>query len=695
MNVPNKSPDGKDGHETNGKPPRPQTLSVRIDGIPEELRQCDQWVVWRLEFVERKWTKIPYTPATGRKASSTNRSTWSTFAKAVEAYRARSGRWDGIGIVFSPDDPYLGVDLDQALDETGALKDWAEPMVKWLDSYTEISPSGKGVKVWTKAKKPGKKCRVQRGDGQVEMYDTARFFTVTGHCWGEGPEQVRACQHEIDGLYENLFASHTLAHQPPKRSQDEPLSDDEIIEKARTAKNGDKFRRLFDHGDKSDYGNDDSRADQGLCNLLAFWARTPERLDGLFRRSALMRDKWNRPDYRERTISKAIESKTEFYEPGWGSQRNGTAPQRSRAEQKPKEEPSATPKPPSYSLGPLTIQTGPPRRTPTKIVVPLLVLRDGRVIDQLGLSTSMTGRRLVAQQFTQYLGTDKAREQLDAVLGQILADAAQAPAATAEGQTLRVIVAERVPEAMRFACRTKTGLWSEAVGDDVRRCDLVAFTPTWLMEAAGEAVDAPRDEQGGVNRPALLRAIQGELGVLWADLLTSLPREADVDLGRDTERGRQFRQAMIRLWKTPLTWEKQSTASGDTATRASLASRVLSQFARPRTGNRIAWESVHPACDAWWRPHDVGAGELHPLLALRWTLPGQVGIDLPGVRDEESLTRLGKKFGVIADPPEGVSSRLSGGKHRLAVLTLELCEELLETPNEDPEDNPREAGAEG
>jgi putative DNA primase/helicase len=94
------------------------------------------------------------------------------------------------------------------------------------------------------------------------------------------------------------------------------VGDDELLALAMRAKNGEKFSRLW-RGDTSEYAGDESRADLALCSLLAFWTDgDTERMDRLFRQSGLMREKWNRRDYRERTFSKVLEGKTEFYQPG-------------------------------------------------------------------------------------------------------------------------------------------------------------------------------------------------------------------------------------------------------------------------------------------------------------------------------------------------------------------------------------------
>jgi putative DNA primase/helicase len=144
-----------------------------LDNIPEELRQRLQWLVWKLEERGGKPTKVPYIAGGVGKASSTDSETWRTFEKAVAALR--TGRYDGIGFVFSSGDPYAGVDLDGCRNpETGGLEEWAAKILKDLDGYAEVSPSGKGVHIIVRGKAPNKK------RGRVEAYSERRFFTMTG-----------------------------------------------------------------------------------------------------------------------------------------------------------------------------------------------------------------------------------------------------------------------------------------------------------------------------------------------------------------------------------------------------------------------------------------------------------------------------------------------------------------------------------
>jgi putative DNA primase/helicase len=152
---------------------RRELLPVRPEGIPEELKARPQWVNWRLEERNGDFTKVPYTPRTGRRASSTDLLTWGTFDEALATLQ--KGDYDGIGFVFSSGDPYCGVDLDGCRNpETGKVDEWAQGIVKDLDGYAAVSPSGRGVHVIVRGKTPN------RRRGQIEIYSSERFFTMTG-----------------------------------------------------------------------------------------------------------------------------------------------------------------------------------------------------------------------------------------------------------------------------------------------------------------------------------------------------------------------------------------------------------------------------------------------------------------------------------------------------------------------------------
>jgi len=151
--------------------PNKRLLLVKVEGIPEELRVRPQWVVWKA--VGDKPDKVPYSARSGRRASSTDLLTWSTFEEALEAYE--NGQYAGLGFVFASADPYTGIDVDNCVDENGEIAGWALEIVRYFDSYTERSATGTGLHVIVRGEVPN------RRKGEVEVYSSKRFFTVTGH----------------------------------------------------------------------------------------------------------------------------------------------------------------------------------------------------------------------------------------------------------------------------------------------------------------------------------------------------------------------------------------------------------------------------------------------------------------------------------------------------------------------------------
>jgi putative DNA primase/helicase len=154
--------------------PNERLLPVKAESIPEELRVRPQWVVWKA--VGDKPDKVPHSARTGRKASSTDLLTWATFQEALKAYE--NGEYAGVGFVFSSADRYTGIDLDNCVDGDGEIAGWALEIVRYFDSYTELSASGTGLHIIVRGDVPN------RRKDEVEVYSSKRFFTVTGHVVG-------------------------------------------------------------------------------------------------------------------------------------------------------------------------------------------------------------------------------------------------------------------------------------------------------------------------------------------------------------------------------------------------------------------------------------------------------------------------------------------------------------------------------
>ncbi|MBI1789592.1 MAG: DUF3987 domain-containing protein [Acidobacteria bacterium] len=175
--------------------------TAAIIRVPDSLAELDQWILWRYEQRDSgKPTKVP-NQINGSHASSTDTKTWCSWGEALKAWQEHPRRWSGIGFVFSPRDPFFGIDLDQCLDDAEQLKPWAQPiMERFTDTYSEVSPSGRGIKIWGKGRLPGGGAAFPLGDGRVEIYDQARYFTVTGNHWRGQLLDVEEHQADLDWL---------------------------------------------------------------------------------------------------------------------------------------------------------------------------------------------------------------------------------------------------------------------------------------------------------------------------------------------------------------------------------------------------------------------------------------------------------------------------------------------------------------
>jgi primase-polymerase (primpol)-like protein len=291
--------------------------------LPTTLVEREQWLCWEEQERDGKPTKVPITPGSGAFASATDPETWTDLETAVD--HLENSAVDGLGFVFTEEDPIVGVDLDDCRDpEAGRVDSDAREVVTRLDSYTEISPSGTGFHILLEGELPEGRNR----KGTVEMYDSARFFTMTGDHVDVTPRTVEERQGELTAVHRECVQEPSMSGsnigkattETSATPTDVDLTDEELIERAQTAANGEKFVRLW-RGNIHGYESQ-SEADMALCCLLAFWTGgDAKRIDQLFRRSGLLRQKWDDQHfadgatYGERTIERAINTTTDFYEP--------------------------------------------------------------------------------------------------------------------------------------------------------------------------------------------------------------------------------------------------------------------------------------------------------------------------------------------------------------------------------------------
>lgn len=328
---------------------------IYLDTIPAELKARHQWIVWRYEERDGKRTKVPYNPRNGKRAASDDPHTWSALEEALETLNTKHrGNFDGIGYVFSANDPYCGIDLDGALDEEGYLAEWADVIVVQLNSYTEITPSGRGLHILIKGELPVG----GRRKGTLEMYDSGRYFTMTGEHFASAPLTIEARQQELEALHASIFKKQEVERQAASAPQTPiDLDDAALIEKARNAANGRAFEALW-RGDASDYDSG-SEADLALCNMLAFWTQGDwRRVDTLFRQSGLYRAKWDVKHngeghtYGQMTIDKALAGTRNYYDPTRSGNGNGNGNHQAEPLPESRHNPDA-PAPDAFALPPL------------------------------------------------------------------------------------------------------------------------------------------------------------------------------------------------------------------------------------------------------------------------------------------------------------------------------------------------------
>jgi hypothetical protein len=306
-------------------PPRPTALPLIAEAVPVALTSRDQWVLWDWTLRDGKdgpvWTKPPLKVVGTGNAKSNDREGWGSFRAALNAMKIR--RLAGIGFALAADDPFTFGDIDDCRDpETGVIADWAMRVIeRFRASYIEVSPSGTGIKILIQGRLPEGKNRWKLGDGPgeyIEWFSERKYTTLTGHRLETAGTEIVDCQAELDALAAERAAREEklqLTTVPAPVAAPVPSNDDDdaLLLRARQARNGANFYRLFYGGDTSPYGNDDSAADLALCDHLAYWCGPdPARIDRLFRRSKLYRDKWDRDDYRERTIAEALKGRTQF-----------------------------------------------------------------------------------------------------------------------------------------------------------------------------------------------------------------------------------------------------------------------------------------------------------------------------------------------------------------------------------------------
>lgn len=292
------------------------TGAPNLANVPEELRALRRWVTWRSERRGTRMTKRP-------RQSATKPDAW--LAASAACNRVACGEADGVGFVLG--DGVVCVDLDDCIHDHGTLHEIARDAVA-LGSYVERSPSGRGLHVLIRAS-ISRSRNIGACDGVPchEIYDgqpgSARYVTVTGDRVGDvsvlrkGPEARAA----LDAFVAKWFSTESEAARrdlESGRDKVDLLDDEAVLRGMFAEKNGPKWRRLYD-GDCSGFPSQ-SEADLALCRKLRFYtSANAAQMDRLFRRSKLMRAKWDQrrgtQTYGEITIGKILAAGGPTYAP--------------------------------------------------------------------------------------------------------------------------------------------------------------------------------------------------------------------------------------------------------------------------------------------------------------------------------------------------------------------------------------------
>jgi putative DNA primase/helicase len=288
-----------------------------FDNIPEELRRLPRWVCWKMAERNGKPTKIPINPISGNNAQSNNPATWSDYWTALDSMTTNG--FSGIGFMFNGEG-IVGVDIDHCRDpDTGAVTELAKDIIQVLNSYTEISQSGTGIHIICRGQLPEGKRRKE----PVEVYEVGRYFAMTGNVLDDAHMEVEERTAELTEIHKKYVdvdkKIKNTSNKAAQICQPNNTSDDDIIEIALKAKNGDLFAGLMNGSWQGTYGSQ-SEADLALCNLLAFYTgNDASMMDRIFHRSGLYRDKWNEKrgeggTYGEITINRAAADCVKTYQ---------------------------------------------------------------------------------------------------------------------------------------------------------------------------------------------------------------------------------------------------------------------------------------------------------------------------------------------------------------------------------------------
>ncbi len=277
-----------------------------MNKLVERFGNEKRWITYKMQKAEGKLIKVPYRAKGEYKASTTRETDWSTY-KELEG---------SPGIIFTPDQKLLGIDIDKIFDDKLNIihseKENILKLIKEANTYTELSPSKKGLHLFLEITEPLALKAHRTASLPYEAYTSGRYFTVTQLPYKKEKNIRKVTKEEAEELLSII--GYPWGYQDiPQISSDMPseLDDQELLKKIFASKNGSKLESLYNYK-----GDDTSAIDMAFCSSLAFWTgKNFNQMERIWLASPLGQRKktQSRQNYRNSTINKAISTCKEVY----------------------------------------------------------------------------------------------------------------------------------------------------------------------------------------------------------------------------------------------------------------------------------------------------------------------------------------------------------------------------------------------
>lgn len=264
----------------------------------DALQSYRQWVIHRAD-------KIPLRVSDLRNASCTNPIDWTDYATA-KSFVSSNPEY-GLGFVLTDNDPFAVIDLDThkieksnlSVEQKNALMEKHVQIYNAFDSFTEVSPSGRGAHIWCEGSVKSKKFSSEF----IEVYSKDRYITVTENVTND--KSIENRQELLNKLIEFLSGN---TENTPVGQNNKMLSDDEICRIAANASNGELFKQLWLGNWEGKYPSQ-SEADISFCNIVAYYTDDKEQVGRIYWNSQLF---LNSPKRKRKSKSDYL------YNPQWG-----------------------------------------------------------------------------------------------------------------------------------------------------------------------------------------------------------------------------------------------------------------------------------------------------------------------------------------------------------------------------------------